>query len=165
MKTNDRAEFLRVLASTAGHYKNEMTTDELDLWWTALADWDFDDFKKAANALVRRCTFMPKVSDFEKLRRESVASAGDAWGNALEHADGRWRYHSHPDAFVEEAIRRIGGWSAVALCPLDSLDFKRRDFVEAYDTVIDENARAGLLPLNLPALPEKPKAVAHDPKT
>lgn len=151
MNKSDRPDFMHTLAGLAGHYNQELTTADLDLWWSGFQNWSIGDFKAAAGMLFKRCKFMPRGSDFEELRRDSVASAPEAWGNALAHADGHWRQGPSSDPFIEEAIRRVGGWESVALCPTDKLGLKQRDFLEAYEDLIDQKAKIGTLPLRLPA--------------
>lgn len=163
MKTADRSKFVHIVAGLAEHYNQEISAPGLDLWWAAMAHWTLDDFTEAANILVRRCKFMPRAADFEDMRRHSVMPATEAWGKVLELLPGAYR-EGGVDELTDKAVGMLGGYRELAMSPIDSLDFKRRDFVEAYENVIDTQIRAGLLPLRLIVRPSQPKAIKRDPK-
>lgn len=145
METTDRTKFMHIVAGLAEHYQQEISAPGLDLWWAAMAHWKFDDFTEAANILVRRCKFMPRAADFEGLLRESVMSAQEAWGKVLQILPGAYR-DGGIDELTDKAVMMLGGYRELAMSPTDSLDFRRREFVEAYEGMIDAQARAGLLP-------------------
>lgn len=158
MNKNDRPDFMHTLAGLAGHYNQELTAADFELWWSGFQNWSIEDFNAAAAVLFKRCHFMPKGADFEDLRRESVPSAAEAWGNVLEILPGGYR-DGGIDELTDKAIAMLGGYRDLAMMPTERLDFRRREFVEAYESVIDAQIRAGLLPLRLPALPAKPKGI------
>lgn len=165
MTKNDRPQFVHILTGLADHYSQEVSDAGLDLWWSAMKHWPLDEFTTAANMLIRRVKFMPKASDFEELRRGSVMTATEAWGEVLSHLTGAYR-EGGIDELTDKAVEMVGGYYALAHCA--NLDFKRRDFIEAYEDVIDQKARAGQLPLLADVLLSAPdrlgKAIAYDPE-
>lgn len=167
MHTNDRARFYEIIAGLAELQGRELSPAALKLWWSAMRNWDLDEFTRAANYLAKAIQFMPKPSDFEQLRRSSVTNGHEAWSAVLEHAAGRWRQSAIDDEIIAETVHRMGGFAMIGMCQTSQLDWKKRDFLEVYEMVIDEKAAAGVLPFALPG--EKPKQITtgdnDDPRT
>lgn len=151
MKANNEPRFYKTIIGLAEIHGRELSPAALKIWWGAMRSWNIDDFVAAANWLAKACEFMPKPVDFEDMRRHSVLPASQAWAQVLAILPGGYRYGGI-DELTDRAVATLGGYRELAMSRTDSLDFKRRGFIEAYEDVVDVQARAGLLPLNLAAL-------------
>lgn len=155
-----KPRFVATITALAEIYGRELSPAVLKIWWAIMQSWDIDDFTAAASWLAKASEFMPKPVDFQAIRRYSVIPASEAWGKVLELLPGGYR-EGGVDELTDKAVAMLGGYQELAMAKTDSLDFKRRNFVEAYEDIVDGRARAGLLPLNLGALPINGPPAGH----
>lgn len=146
MQVSDKPDFLRVLNGMAAMKKAKLLPEVLDLWWGCMADWEIEHFKAAAIEVMKRSDFMPSPKDFEDLRRAGRQTVGEAWNRALQHAaSSAYRKGPTGDEIVDQCVRMIGGYGAIAMCNEDKLHFLERRFSEHYETLEDaESVRVAL---------------------
>ena len=144
MTPEDYESFGGILLGFAEPRRIALSSTTVELYWGALADWTFEEFRSAANILFKKCDWMPTPKDFEDLRRSATERAGvDAWEMARRAARsaialGRVRQDvTSGDALVDRAVATIGGYGAIALCETAWLHALERRFLQAYVEVRD----------------------------
>ena len=149
MIADDRKKFIEIVIGFAELKGKQLSAPALELYWRSLQHWGMDDFRAAAEQLLRTCEFMPLPKDFENLRKAGRLTAGEAWARVLEfsrkgfsqwHGGGITRNNSVPspdDRLIERAVNAIGGYDAIAMSPIDKTVFLEKRFCEHYATLQD----------------------------
>jgi hypothetical protein len=135
VQASDSKQFVAIVTGFAELKGKQLSHAALDLYWNAMQDWTIDEFRQAANHLIKTCEFMPTPKDFEDLRRASKPAAAEVW--ALARKSIQYTPHGYVekagiDPLISQALRVIGGPDALAMCPADKLTFLEKRFSEAY---------------------------------
>jgi hypothetical protein len=147
MVVTDKEHFLKVLNGMAAMKKAQLVPEVLDLWWACMADWSIEDFKAAAIEVIKRNAFMPCPNDFENLRKAMRPTAGEAWDLAVRHAaTGAYRGGPLGDAEIDQCVRVLGGYGAIAKCDEGDLHYRERRFFEHYESISNSNQVRKALP-------------------
>ena len=164
MTPQDRNAFLEVVIGFAELKGKQLSAPALELYWNAMRDWPLDEFKAAAQQLLRSCEFMPTPKDFEDLRRTlETSTTAEAWDQAqrfarsLYHPTG-YRQGAMGNPAIDLAVQSLGGYPAIAMCDTDKLHFLERRFAERYAEQVDVQAARGVLPNLTPSTAK----IAHD---
>ncbi len=149
MQPDDRKAFLEIVIGFAELRGKQLSAAGLELFWNAMQHWSIQDFRAAANHLVRTCQFMPTPKDFEDLRRAQRPAPEEAWEIARQSL--QWTptgYIERPgiDPTIARALRSIGGANTVAMCDADKLHFLERRFCQVYESLSDSNEVHAALP-------------------
>jgi hypothetical protein len=139
---DDRKLFAAILTGFAELKGKQLSHAALDLYWNAMQHWSIEDFRAAANHLIRTCEFMPTPKDFEDLRKAGRPTPSEAWLTAMHSL--QWGLHGHTvrdgcDPLIAKAIHAIGGPTVIAMTPTDKLPFVERRFCEVYESLQDSN--------------------------
>jgi len=134
---NDREAFLEVVIGFCELKSKQLSAPALELYWRSMQGWSLDEFRAAAEQLLRTCEFMPTPKDFEDLRKASGPAVSEAWAAAREFAGslyyaGRYREGEIGDRAIDLAVQSIGGYPAIAMCDTDKLHFLEKQFSERY---------------------------------
>ena len=133
MESSDRQKFIEVVIGFAEMRGKQLSAPALELYWKAMKDWPLDEFKVAADHLLKTSEFMPTPYNFEELRKAGRPTAGEAWAMVLEHAKGEWRQGVIGEPLVDKAVQILGGYREIAMCDTSKLGFLERRFCEHYD--------------------------------
>lgn len=158
MQATDANRFRDLLRGIGRVFCNEPDAVILDAYWLALSDWDLDEFEQACGYLLQSAQFMPRPSDFTKLRKASRPTAGEAWVKVLAYArlNGFAVWDSGPpsennpnarptDPVANQAVEAVGGYQAIAQSRTDQTHFIEKRFCEHYDAISDrEDIRAAV---------------------
>lgn len=132
----DRTVFLETVVGFAELKGKQLSVPALELFWNSMQQWAIDDFREAANQLIRTCDFMPTPKDFEDLRKAGRPTSGEAWAQIRLMA--RRSYTAEPDDPVAaRALQALGGLRAVAMCDSDKVHFLERRFAEHFEDLQD----------------------------
>lgn len=156
MTPADRKPFLEVVIGFAELKGKQLSAPALELYWRSLQHWPLEDFRAAAEQLLRTCEFMPLPKDFEDLRKAGRPTVGEAWASVLAWVrNGNHRGlpvlngssdYGRPDALAERAVRAIGGYTAIAMSETDKTHFLERRFAEHYEAMQDADEIRDELP-------------------
>lgn len=147
MNAADRTVFLETVMGFAELKGKQLSAPALELFWHSMQSWEIEDFRQAANQLIRTCDFMPTPKDFEALRKAGRPTAGEAWAEVLNYV--RTRYSPNfparlngssgllSDPLVDRAVNAIGGYRALANSDTDATQFLERRFVEHFESIQD----------------------------
>ncbi len=139
MKPQDRKAFAEVVIAFAELKGKQLSAPAIELYWRAMEHWTLENFKAAAEQLLRTCEFMPLPADFEKLRRACDLTAGEAWELALH---GRATKGSR----AERAARIASNGRYLGHMDIErELPHVQRRFLQIYDELTDvETVREAL---------------------
>jgi hypothetical protein len=151
MLENDYDSFCEVIVGFAELKGREMSAAAIKLYWAAMQHWELDEFRQAAEQLLRTCTFMPTPKDFEDLRKAALPTPGEAWATALEI--GRHGGRTSGDRLIDRAVRAIGGYNAIGMSEVDKTHFLERRFCEHYEAMQDAQETRDALPDLSPSPP------------
>ena len=71
MNAIDRKAFCEIVLGFAELKGKQLSAAAIELYWRSMQHWPLEDFRAAAQQLLRTCEFMPTPKDFEDLRRAS----------------------------------------------------------------------------------------------
>lgn len=148
MRKVDRPEFVKVLVGLATLKPGAQlpSTESIDIWFAAMADWSIEDFKSAATHLAKSVEFMPSPFHFEQLRRAGEMTANEAWAVALQ-ASKNWRNAvAFPSDRIGRAAQCVGGLREIAFTDQAELHWLRKRFMDAFDELVDVDRVRGELP-------------------
>jgi len=137
----DRKAFLEVVVGFAELKGKQLSAPAMELYWRSLQHWPLEDFRAAAEQLLRTCEFMPLPKDFEDLRKAGRLTSGEAWAKAIascgscHSAQGYTSGGTCGDEFVDRVVRAIGGYRAIAMCESEKLHFLEKRFAEHFETM------------------------------
>jgi hypothetical protein len=133
MLPSDKPRFLAILNGLAAVKPNaKLTPEACEVWWLAMHEWTFDDFRDAALHLTKSVQFMPSPYDFDQLRKAGEPTAGEAWVTVLSGAK------LEPGSAIEKAARVVGGQYAIRHADIEKdLPHIQRRFMESYDAIKD----------------------------
>lgn len=151
MKPQDRKAFLEVVVGFAELKGKQLSAPALELYWNAMQTWSLEEFRKAAEHLLRSCEFMPVPKDFEDLRKAGRRTAGEAWALACSSTSSAYtptgyRGGTSGDALIDQCVHMIGGYSVIAMCDEAKLHFLERRFCEHYESLEDADDVREALP-------------------
>ena len=143
MQQPDFKRFMAIMTGMAKLYEREIDATLLDAYWMALRDWDLDDFEKAAALLMGTEKFMPRPAAFNDLRKAGKPTPGEAWARAVQACGSAIQCGQVTpngtcgDPMIDDVVRMIGGYGAIAMCEVDKLHFLERRFAEHYESLED----------------------------
>lgn len=79
MERADYRPFCEVVLGFAELKGKQLSAPAMELYWRALQHWTLEEFRVAADQLLRTTEFMPTPKDFEDLRRAGEETAAEAW--------------------------------------------------------------------------------------
>jgi hypothetical protein len=152
MTDSDKPMFVAALTELAALKPGaKLTPEAYAAWWNSMrGTWSLEDFRQACAKLRDDLEFMPNPFHFQKLRRASRLTAGEAWGEVREIV--RAGGNCHADPLVNQAVRSLGGYRALGMTNTDQMQFLERRFCEHYESIGDaEEIREAIPQLAGPA--------------
>lgn len=139
MTPADRKTFLEIVVGFAELKGKQLSAPALELYWRSLQHWPLEDFRAAAEQLLRTCEFMPIPKDFEDMRKAGRPTAGESWADVLAHVrsgayGGRGVVVSE---LVDRCVAAIGGYNAIGMCDVEKTHFLEKRFNEAFEHLQD----------------------------
>jgi hypothetical protein len=133
--TNEEVnKFKKQLATIARHYRFDLSIDDLQLWAECLGCYQIDILSEALKNHLRTGDFFPRISDIEKqiqkLNQLNTA-AEEAWIVLLKNLT---RSEAGEDAVTKKIVQSMGGAVHLGSCTQRDLDFKRKEFLELYNS-------------------------------
>lgn len=155
MNTNDREAFIEVVLGFAELKGKQLSAPALELYWRSMQHWPLDEFREAAEHLLRTCEFMPVPKNFEDLRKAGELTPGEAWLDALSYGCVRgtraWR-----------AAQVVGGSERLMMANIETeLPHLQRRFLKAYEELTDVDDVRESLP-HIAAPREGNRRVSHN---
>jgi hypothetical protein len=140
MNDYDKEQFSRALVESSFVFPREITTPLKKIYFEALEDLDINDVYAAFKKHNATAVFFPKPIDIRNIINSGKPNNEDkavlAWlsiTNAISKI-GPYRTLTLEDRLAMEIVNHVGGWSNLCNLSYKELDFKKREFVEAYTT-------------------------------
>lgn len=138
MQASDVRRFGALLADVMAYYGKDVSSFTQDLFWNALAGFDFEQVRKAFDAHARdpeHGRFAPKVADLVRvLGGTRTDRAALAWGKALSAMSSVGAYQDvvFDDPGIHAVIEDLGGWPKVCRTETAELGYLQHRFCESY---------------------------------
>lgn len=147
MQLADKAKFVNVLKGIAAIKPAVKLTDEsYEIYWLALQDWSYEDFRQAAVHLAKSIEFMPNPFHFEQLRKAATtAVCADEWAKVVAVNRGQASRESL-SAKTQRVLATMGGWSAIRQMLTSELPFREKRFSELWAEIGDTDEAREALP-------------------
>lgn len=178
MTPNDYLAFCEIVEGFAALRGKDLPKAAIKLYWSAMQHWSLEEFRAAAEHLLRNCQFMPTPYDFEQLREATGVAADEAWERARKAcsscivAGQLTGGGTCGDPLIDRAVAAIGGYKAIAMCSAEHIGLVAKRFAESYAEVRTSTEVRESLPLLeraahplLPAAKLLASRVSSDPKT
>lgn len=148
--------FCAVIGGFAEIKGKQLSEAAIELYWRSMQHWNIDDFRVAAEHLLRTCEFFPTPADFEKLYHAGRPTAAEAWAMVLAHIKGPYRDGRGIDdgGPIDQAVAGLGGYKALAFC--DTAYMPQRQFVERYAEQADVDRTREQVPAIADVMPRLP---------
>lgn len=159
MNDNDKERFSSALVAASFAIPRDVSKPMLTAYYNLLSDLDISDIEIAIENHCRVSQFYPKPADIRNIINGGKPNSKDkallAWVSIIDamKKKGAYRSLTLDDRLAMQIVNHVGGY--VNLCSLSykDLEFKKREFIEAYTTTekVDDN----LLPKSLKGLHEQ----------
>lgn len=136
MRPNDRKAFLEVVLGFAELKGRQLSAPALELYWNSMQDWSIEDFRSAANTLIKSCEYMPTPKEFNDLRKALKPSGATAW----------FTKGTSPDPLANKAMQIAAQGRYVGHIPIDELQWVQKRFIEVYEELLDKDEAQVALP-------------------
>lgn len=114
-------------------YNCEFSQERLVIWINMLKQFDIKKIESAVCECLSTSKFMPHVSELIAIINSAEKIiAQNAWGELLKCLA---RSESSDDLVTKEIVSMFGGAKYLASIDLRDLEFKRKTFLELYDSV------------------------------
>lgn len=138
MQPDDRSLFATLLSSVMAYYQRETSDFLLNVFWSGLRAFEFDDVRRAFELHVcapDQGKFAPRVADITLLLEGSTQTQGmRAWAKveAAMKTVGAYRSVVFDDPLIHAVIVEMGGWVPLCRCGVEDLPFRAREFERRY---------------------------------
>ncbi len=138
MNKQDMQSFAELITATGELYRLNISPALLELYWSALKNFDITDIKQAFNAHALdpdAGQFMPKPADVVRaLEGSKDTQAMRAWSKADRaiRSIGPWQSVVFDDPIIHAVIADMGGWITLCNVSGDEYPFKANEFAKRY---------------------------------
>lgn len=143
MRANELLKFKDLLTDALAYYGKDCSKFTLDVWWSALSDFDYEQVERALQKHAtdpERGQFAPKVADMVKALQGTRADrAALAWAKVHEAMGSVGAYSDvvFDDPAIHAAIEDLGGWPKVCRTEIAELSYLQHRFQEAHKAYTD----------------------------
>lgn len=133
------ANRFRALMTGLGElYGKEITQGLSDMYWAALSDYSDQEVDAAIKRGIRKWRCVNRIPSPAEIIEEIMGTASDqslaAWEQlqAGVHRAGTYQSVHFEDGKMGRVIQLLGGWEAVCQWPMSELQYRRKEFMDAY---------------------------------
>jgi hypothetical protein len=136
----DKQIFIRGMAILAAGYPDYPLKDEtMDLYWEFLQKMDNLTFERAVKGHISTSKWFPKISELMEAYKNQQPTPLDTWSRLIAAAEVGTK--PEMDKATERALRFIGGWEQFCITSYDALQYRFKDFREAYLEAREQDER------------------------
>ena len=164
MNDNDKKKFQEIMMAAGEVYSREITKPLLKIYFSALSDLSIEQvsnsFMQHIKSPDQSGSFFPKPAEIIKRATGSTEQnkiavndrANMAWACILDAIAkiGPYGKLSLKDMQAMAAVKSIGGWTSLCMLSYEQLDWKKKDFINAYECY--ERTPIENMPKELPSL-------------
>lgn len=147
MNIDDKKKFGELMAVSGSIFDKELTAPMLRIMFETLSEYSIDQIGAAFTKHLQTGDFFPRPAQLIRIINAGKPSSDDratlAWmsiTNAISKI-GPYRTLTLDDKLALEIIKHVGGWSNLCNLSYKDLDFKKREFVEAYKATAVTNEK------------------------
>ena len=135
----NRKRFAEMMATLGTTFEKDISETLTKIYWEVLKKYDDDSVEIAFNEVMASCKFFPKPSEiiqFIKSRQIEAkqANALESWGMVMSGLEcGK----IPNDGRIQEAIRRLGGWTWLQDKGYDDLHWLEKRFIEHFEQIVE----------------------------
>lgn len=140
MDINDEKRFGEAMATSAAIFDKKLTAPVLRITFETLKEFSIEQVEAAFLMHLKTGEFFPRPAQLIEIINVGKPNNNDkallAW-LSIERAIsklGPYRTLTLDDRLAMEIINHIGGWSHICSLSYKELDFKKKDFIQAYTT-------------------------------
>lgn len=140
MQEQDKPQFAEGMTALSLVFGKEVTKPLARAYFMALQEYPINNVLSAIDNHVKNGKFFPKPIELADIINTGKPNNNDkallAW-LSIERAIsklGPYRTLELNDRLAMEIIKHVGGWSNLCSLTTKELDFKKRDFIQAYTT-------------------------------
>ena len=142
------------LAVLAEMFDRQISPATVRAYTGLLSGYSEGQIRAGFNAVARKCKFWPKPADIIELiegrdsdsQGQVEAAANQSWAVIMRSLN-RYAGLNLSDHVALEAVRQIGGLSALCDCDGESERFLRRDYIAAYKRIVSSGMAVSGEPL------------------
>lgn len=119
-----------------------VTADSLRLWVASFADLTLEQLSDALLRFTKEGSEFPTPAAVRKFAGYGEAGIDDraavAWASVRRemHRTGAYESVTFDDQMINAAIRNMGGWERLCETPIDQIDWKGKEFIAMYKTIV-----------------------------
>lgn len=161
MDDSDKKKFAQQMMIAAEIYEKEISKEKLQIYFATLINYPIDAVVHGIQSHMRDTkhgTFFPKPADIVRHIEAAGVSQEDrselAWmeiENAIRMI-GSYGTLKLEDKVALAAVKSLGSWKDLCMTDIDKMQWKRKEFIEAYKTF--SNTPLEMLPKSLPGIEE-----------
>jgi hypothetical protein len=147
MNNNDEKKFGELMAVSGSIFDKELTKPILRIMFETLKEYSIDQVDAAFTKHLQTGDFFPRPSQLIRIINAGKPNNEDkavlAWlsiTNAISKI-GPYRALTLDDKLAMQIINHVGGWSNLCNLSYKELDFKKREFIQAYTTTAITNEK------------------------
>lgn len=135
----NKKRFAEMMSTLSVLFDKDMPEMLRQIYWKVLSQYSDEDVEMAVKQVIASCKFFPKPSEiiqFIKSRQieEKQANALESWGMVMSGLEcGK----IPNDGRIQEAIRRLGGWTWLQDKGYDDLHWLEKRFIEHFDQIVE----------------------------
>lgn len=140
MNEQDKNEFTKHMISLSEMFNKEVTKPLARMYFDALSEYSVEQIGQAVNEHIKTGRFFPKPVELSDIINRGKPNNKDkallAWMSVERaiSAIGPYRTLTLDDRLASKIVEHVGGWSNMCKLTTKELEFKKRDFIEAYTT-------------------------------
>ena len=124
-------------------FDKKITGGLIKIYWETLRQYSDEQVANAVTSHVRTGTFFPRPADLIKLiDGTSEENAHEAWAEVMrqltDFASAKF------DPATEKAVQAMGGAEYLSHMSYRDLEFKKKGFVDYYESITDRQENAGI---------------------
>ena len=168
--TSDEFEFIRAAIKSAWPSKQIMPGKfEINLWFKALQDLDYQICQMALMELITQSEFPPSIAELRKKYAEyttaPVKTSGEAWEEVrlMVRKYGYYRYDEALEAMDDLTRQAVKGVGFRDICLSTNIAVERAHFLRLYDALVERKKQDAGTPAALLRYKQRcQKRIAHE---
>jgi hypothetical protein len=136
---DDKREFATIMEATMAVYGREVTKPVMQLYWSALIEYDMPAVRKAFGAWIKNPDagqFPPKPADIIRMIDGATGDRAMVTWSKVDKAIrmvGHYQSVAFDDPIIHRVIDEMGGWRKLASLPSNKdLEFASLEFIKRY---------------------------------
>jgi hypothetical protein len=149
----NKEQFIKGLKYLGIAYNKEFTEEQATVWYDFFKDESYDNFRNAVKRIIPKKQFMPSIAELKQeitlFKNPTLQlKADEEWEN-VRIAIKKYGYYRGNEAMqslnptTARVVRMMGGWEN--LCMSKDGDWLRKNFIESFNTKVENYEEAALL--------------------